>query len=232
MLALACAAAAFVSSGPVAGVIAAALAVILGLILWTPLRQWLGFPDSRGPTLVPDEHRTELRSAVHEAVRELEHPATVLWPVDNPRLKAAAAAHFPELTASVHAYSAAARRLNAAHKALTARISAECEARGITGSQRSLRVHAAMYSPLLAVAERRMPLEDAAQSQNGGGLPDLTLEDAAAWTEVSEIRSAYDAEQAAKRPALERARHDATREIFHATAACPTCALNMGRRDA
>lgn len=95
MVALASSAAAFVFEGWVPGVILFALAVAAAIVLWTPVRGWLGIPGSHAPRLVvPDEHRDELRAAVKDAVNALNHPAPVFWPVDNARLKAATAAHF------------------------------------------------------------------------------------------------------------------------------------------
>jgi hypothetical protein len=180
--------------------------------------------------LVPDEHRTELRAVVKNALDDLDRPAPELSPVDNPRLKAAAAAHFPELLALTRAYTAAERELHAAHEALTRRITSECESRGITESTPVLQVHAALYSRLLLVAEHRMPPERyGADWTDKGGMSDLHFADAVAWAEVSAIRTAYDAERAARLAARDQANNDAARELIYATPHCPTCALNLGR---
>lgn len=109
------------------------------------------------PVLVPDEHRDELRAVVKNAVDQLAHPQPVFWPVNNPRLKAAAAAHFPELTALIRAYSAASRALVASHQALTGRVADECEARGIGAPVYDAhQVWPVIYSRLFAIAEDRM----------------------------------------------------------------------------
>lgn len=233
-------------SGWQSPLIGVAMMAVAGLLALAALASWLRprwawvdhcytfvgvAPPSDMRALVLDEHRAELRAVVQKAAQQMAHPAPVFWPVDNPRLKRAAAAHFPDLTVLVRAYVAAERTLNAAHAALTERITAECESRGVTESEPVLRVHAALYSRLLAIAEHRVPPElYAAEWEAAPALPRLTFSDAVDWPEVAAIRAAYDAERVARLTALERAGEDAARETLYATPDCPTCALNLGER--
>ena len=226
---------------PLIGVTMMAVAGLLALAVLTswlrPRWAWVDHcytfvgiaPPSDVRALVPDEHHAELRAVVQGAAQQMAHPAPVFWPVDNPRLQRAAAAHFPDLTVLVRAYAAAERTLNGTHAALTERITGECESRGVTESDPTLRVHAALYSRLLAIAEDRVPHEGyAAEWEAAPTLPGLTFTDALDWPEVGAIRDAYDAERAALLAARARADHDVAREVLYATPDCPTCALNLG----
>ena len=72
MITLVLTAAAFIFSGPVAGCIVLALAVMLAVVLWSPLRGWLGIPG--GPSGAADPLADPVaRQARDELVAIIEH---------------------------------------------------------------------------------------------------------------------------------------------------------------